>query len=84
MQLSEVQLLAVSHWGIHLVKREDSLQVLKSFPLSDVSSCTAPRPTTISIECPQGRLSLHTPRAQQLSEMVTRFCSENRKVSFFI
>lgn len=79
-----MQLLAVSHWGIHLVKREDNLQVLKSFPLADISSCTAPRPTTISIEGPQTRLSLHTSRAQQLSEMVTRFCSENRKVRFLI
>lgn len=78
-----MQLLAVSHWGIHLVKKEaNNLQVLKSFPLSDISLCTAPRPTAINIECPQGRLSLHTPRAQLLSEMVTRFCSENRKVSF--
>ncbi|KAJ3645965.1 hypothetical protein Zmor_023581 [Zophobas morio] len=81
-QLSEVQLVAVSHWGIHLVKREQNhLQAIKSFPLKDISSCTAPRPTTVSFDGPQGRLSLHTPRAQQLSEMVTKFCAENRKVS---
>ncbi|EFA08775.2 hypothetical protein TcasGA2_TC006465 [Tribolium castaneum] len=81
-QLSDVQLVAVSHWGIHLVKREQThLQVLKSFPLKDIASCTAPRPTTVSFDGPQGRLSLHTPRAQQLSEMVTKYCAENRKSS---
>ncbi|RZB41182.1 unconventional myosin-XV [Asbolus verrucosus] len=79
-QLSEVQLVAVSHWGVHLVKRDQShLQVLKSFALKEIASCTAPRPTTVSFDGPQGRLSLHTPRAQQLSEMVTKFCAENRK-----
>lgn len=81
-QLSEVQILAVTHWGIHLVKRDgNGLQIIKSFPLVDVDSCTAPRPTSVSIEGAQGRITLHTPRAQQISEMVTRFCSENRKVS---
>lgn len=80
-QLSDVELVAVSHWGVHLVQREQShLQVLKSFSLSEITSCTAPRPTTVSLDGPQGRLSLHTPRAQQLSEMVTKFCSEARKV----
>jgi myosin-15 len=81
-QLSEVQLVAVSHWGMHLVKRDQNhFQVIKSFPLKEIASCTAPRPTTVSFDGPQGRLSLHTPRAQQLSEMVTKFCAENRKVS---
>ncbi|XP_066258344.1 unconventional myosin-XV isoform X2 [Euwallacea similis] len=80
-QLSDVQLVAVSHWGVHLVKREQvHLQVIKSFSLSEISSCTAPRPTTVSLDGPQGRISLHTPRAQQLSEMVSRFCGECRKI----
>ncbi|XP_044253727.1 unconventional myosin-XV [Tribolium madens] len=80
-QLSDVQLVAVSHWGIHLVKREQThLQVIKSYPLKDIASCTAPRPTTVSFDAPQRRLSLHTPRAQQLSEMVTKYCAENRKL----
>ncbi|XP_050297745.1 unconventional myosin-XV isoform X2 [Anthonomus grandis grandis] len=80
-QLSDVQLVAVSHWGVHLVKREQTyLQVIKSFPLNEISSCTAPRPTTVSLDGPQGRISLHTPRAQQLSEMVSRFCAEAKKI----
>ncbi|XP_030752101.1 unconventional myosin-XV isoform X2 [Sitophilus oryzae] len=80
-QLSEVQLIAVSHWGVHLVKRESTnLQVIKSFPLNEISACTAPRPTTVSFDGPQGKIALHTPRAQQLSEMVTRFCGEYRKI----
>ncbi|KAK9739373.1 hypothetical protein QE152_g9077 [Popillia japonica] len=79
-QLSDVQLLAVSHWGIHLVKKENNLlQVIKSYSLGDVASCTAPRPTTLCIESPGGRLTLHATRAQQLSEMVTKFCNENKK-----
>ncbi|KAG5895943.1 hypothetical protein JTB14_016344 [Gonioctena quinquepunctata] len=42
-QLSEIQFVAVSHWGIHLARREQShLQVLKSFALADITSCSAP------------------------------------------
>lgn len=82
LQLSEVQLIAVSHWGVHLVRREQNhLQVIRSFALGEIGSCAAPRPTSVSLDSPQGRLSLHTPRAQQLSEMVTKFCAEQRKVS---
>ncbi|XP_017773416.1 PREDICTED: unconventional myosin-XV [Nicrophorus vespilloides] len=80
-QLSEVQLLAVSHWGVHLVKSDGgNLQVIRSISLSEISSCTAPRPTSVSLEGPQGRVSLHTTRAQQLSEMVSKYCAENRKM----
>ncbi|KAL3274440.1 hypothetical protein HHI36_015828, partial [Cryptolaemus montrouzieri] len=79
-QLEEVQLLAVSHWGVHFVKRDhQNLQILRSFPLGEINYCTAPRPTTVSLEGPQGRFSLHTPRAQQLSEMVSKFNAEFRK-----
>lgn len=80
-QLAEIQLLAVSHWGVHFVKKDhQNLQIVRSFPLGEINYCTAPRPTTVSLEGPQGRFSLHTPRAQQLSEMVTKFCGEYRKV----
>ncbi|VEN63077.1 unnamed protein product [Callosobruchus maculatus] len=80
-QLSEVQILAVSHWGVHLVKKEQSqLHILKSFALGEINSCAAPRPTSIILDGAQGRLTLHTPRAQQLAEMVTRFCAEYRKM----
>lgn len=82
LQLSDVQLLAVSHWGIHLVKRETgALRVIASISLGDIASCSAPRPSTVSIEGPQGRVTLHTPRAMQLSDMVSKFCTENKKVS---
>lgn len=81
-QLSDVQLIAVSHWGIHLVKRESNqLQVIKSLALAEVGTCSAPRPTSVMFDGIQGRITLHTPRAQQLSEMVNKFCAENRKVS---
>nr|CAH7758737.1 unnamed protein product [Callosobruchus chinensis] len=80
-QLSEVQILAVSHWGVHLVKKEQNqLHILKSFGLGEINSCAAPRPTSIILDGAQGRLTLHTPRAQQLAEMVTRFCGEFRKM----
>lgn len=83
-QLSDVQLVAVSHWGVHLVKRESNqLQVIRSFALTELGSCSAPRPTSVMFDGVQGRVTLHTPRAQQLSEMVNKFCSENRKVSVF-
>ncbi|KAJ8956705.1 hypothetical protein NQ318_014060 [Aromia moschata] len=57
-------------------------QVIRSFALSDIGSCNAPRPTSVTLDGPQGRLSLHTPRAQQLSEMVSKFCTEYRKRTF--
>ncbi|XP_045475987.1 unconventional myosin-XV isoform X2 [Harmonia axyridis] len=80
-QLADVQILAVSHWGVHFVKRDHQhLQIVRSFPLGEINYCTAPRPTTVSLEGPQGRFTLHTPRAQQLSEMVTKFCGEFRKM----
>lgn len=82
LQLAEVQLIAVSHWGIHLVKKEaGNLRVVASISLGDIGSCTAPRPSTVTIEGPQGRVTLHTPRAIHLSEMVTKFCTEFRRVS---
>lgn len=82
MQLSEVQLVAVSHWGVHLVKKEGGvLRVVASISLGDIATCTPPRPSTVSIEGPQGRITLHTPRAVQLSEMVSKFCTEQRRVS---
>lgn len=81
-QSTEVQLLAVSHWGVHLVRREQTqLQVIKSVALAEISSCTAPRPTSVSLDGSQGRLTLYTPRAQQLAQMVAKFCSEQKKVS---
>lgn len=83
--MSEVQLVAVSHWGVHLVKRESGvLRVIASISFGDIASCTAPRPSTVSIEGPQGRITLHTPRAVQLSEMVSKFSTEYRKVSHLL
>ncbi|KAB0792987.1 hypothetical protein PPYR_12607 [Photinus pyralis] len=82
-QLSDVQLLAVSHWGVHLVRREGSnLHVITSVALGDLRKFSASRPNTVYFEGPQGRFSLHTSRAQQISEMVNKFCAENRKVGF--
>lgn len=81
LQLSDVQLIAVSHWGIHLVKRDSNqLEVIKSMALAEIGACSAPRPTSVMFDGVEGRITLHTPRAQQLSEMVNKFCSENRKV----
>lgn len=74
--------MAVSHWGVHLVRRDQTqLQVIKSVALAEIGSCTAPRPTSVSLDGFQGRLTLYTPRAQQLAQMVTKFCTEQKKVS---
>lgn len=58
-----------------------SLRVIASISLADIATCSAPRPSTVSLEGPQGRVTLHTPRAMQLSDMVNKYCAENRKVS---
>ncbi|KAK4873712.1 hypothetical protein RN001_013072 [Aquatica leii] len=80
-QLSDVQLLAVSHWGVHLVRRDNNiLKVTSSVAFGDLRKFSASRPNTIFFETPQERVSLHTPRAQQISEMVNKFCAENRKL----
>lgn len=74
--------MAISHWGVHLVKRDlNSLQVIASVALNEIGSSMAPRPSTLSLEGPQGRFSLHSSRAQQISEMISKFCVENRRVS---
>lgn len=81
-QSTEVQILAICHWGLHLVKREQTqLHVITSIALSEIGSCNAPRPTSVSLDSSQGRLTLYTPRAQQLAQMVTKFCAEQKKVS---
>ncbi|XP_022921048.1 uncharacterized protein [Onthophagus taurus] len=89
-QLSEVEILAVSHWGLHLVKKQaNSLQVMKSYPLNEVQNCSSPRPTTLTLEFNSSvksnningnKITLWTVRAQQINEMVNKFCGEYKKL----
>lgn len=93
-QLADVNYIAVSHWGLHFVNRREvpvpgtngttahtQLQVIKSFPHTEIVNCSAPRPTNVIIETMRtGRLTLHALRAQQVSEMVMRYGGECRKL----
>lgn len=93
-QLADVNYIAVSHWGLHFVNRREvpmpgtngttaqtQLQVIKSFPHTEIVSCSAPRPTNVILETMRtGRLTLHALRAQQVSEMVMRYGGECRKL----
>ena len=82
--MSKIELVAVSHWGVHLVKREvNHLSSLHSISLMEITDCSAPRPSTLSLDSAQGKVTLHTSRALQIVEMILKFCNEKKKVNFW-
>lgn len=83
-QLPEVTILAVSHNGVYLARRDqESINVLKSFTFTDLHAATTlPRPAALQLTLRNGsRLTLHAPRAQAIQHMVQTFLQEYRQVS---
>lgn len=83
-QMPEVTILAVSHNGVFLARREqDSVTVLKSFMFGDLhGASTLPRPAALQLTLRNGnRLTLHAPRSQAIQNMVQMFLQEYRQVS---
>lgn len=83
-QFPEVSLLAVSHSGIYLARREsDFVNVVRSVPLADLQGAiTLPRPSALQLNLKNGnRIVLHASRATAIQVMIQTFCQEYKKVS---
>lgn len=83
-QMPEVTILAVSHSGVFLARREqDSVTVLKSVFFGDLhAASTLPRPAALQLTLKNGnRLTLHAQRAQAIQNMIQTFLQEYRQVS---
>lgn len=83
-QMPEVTILAVSHNGVFLARREqDTVTVLKAFMFGDLhAASTLPRPAALQLTLRNGnRLTLHAPRAQAIQNMIQVFLLEYRQVS---
>lgn len=83
-QFPDVSLLAVSHSGVYLVRRESEfVNVVRSVPLADLQGAiTLPRPASLQLNLKNGnRIVLHAPRATAIQIMIQTFCQEFKKVS---
>lgn len=88
-QLPDVNLLAVSHSGVYLVRRDHAgsqqqLTVIRAVPFNELSSATAPAhpPATLQLVLRGGaRVTMHALRASPAQQMIAAFCAEYRKVS---
>ncbi|XP_066584309.1 unconventional myosin-XV [Prorops nasuta] len=75
-QHPETQHLAVSHHGLRLVKRASNgdLVILETLPLEDIVSVSPARSGVCVLQISSGvRLPLHTNRAPQLAEMISKY-----------
>lgn len=83
-QFPDVSLLAVSHSGIYLARRESEfVSVVRSVPLADLQGAiTLPRPAALQLNLKNGsRVVLHAPRATAIQIMIQTFCQDFKKVS---
>lgn len=83
-QFPEVSLLAISHSGVYLARREsDFITVVRSVPLAELQGAiTLPRPAALQLNLKNGnRIVLHAPRAAAIQAMIQTFCQEFKKVS---
>lgn len=83
-QFPEVSLLAISHSGVYLARREsDYITVVRSVPLAELQGAiTLPRPAALQLNLKNGnRIVLHAPRAAAIQAMIQTFCQEFKKVS---
>ncbi|XP_018350693.1 PREDICTED: unconventional myosin-XV isoform X2 [Trachymyrmex septentrionalis] len=75
-QHPETQHVAVSHHGLRLIKRtlNGDLIILETLPLEDIVSVNSSRPGVCVLQIASGvRLPLHTNRAPQLTEMISKY-----------
>lgn len=83
-QLQDVKMIAVSHNGICLAKRDqDEVAVIKSFSFTELHSVvTLPRPFALQFSFRNGnRLTFYVPKAQAVQTMVQQYLQEYRQVS---
>lgn len=83
-QIPEVSILAVSHSGVYLARRDtDYITVIRSVPFAELQgAATLPRPAALQLNLKNGnRTTLHAPRAPAIQNMVQTYCQEFRQVS---
>lgn len=83
-QLPEVSILAVSHSGVYLARRDnDYISVIHSVPYAELSGATTlPRPASLQLNLKNGsRVILHAHRAFAIQQMIQAFCQEYKQVS---
>ena len=84
-QHPDVQHIAVSHHGIRLLKRlaNGDLTILETIPLEDIVSVSNSRTGVCSVQVLSGvRLPLHTNRAPQLAEMISKYVRQVSHTTF--
>ncbi|XP_055693638.1 unconventional myosin-XV isoform X1 [Lutzomyia longipalpis] len=82
-QLPEVSILAVSHSGVYLARRNsEHLLIIRSVPFADLQGATTlPRPAALQLTLRNGnRVTLHAPRAPAIQTMVQTFCQEFKMI----
>lgn len=82
-QFPEVSILAVSHTGVYLARRDtDHVTVIRSVPFNDLQGATTlPRPAALQLNLRNGnRLTLHAPRAPAIQSMVQAYSQEYKQV----
>lgn len=85
-QLPEVSILAVSHSGVYLARRDgDFISVIHSVPYAELSGATTlPRPASLQLNLRNGsRVILHAHRAFAIQQMIQAFCQEYKQVRFY-
>lgn len=81
-QMPDVQMVAVSHTGMHLVKRQrsdsgDALSVLDTLGFEDIADVTVPRSCTVHILLRNGGwMTVYSPKAAHIQNMVHKFVLE--------
>lgn len=86
-QLPEVSILAVSHSGVFLARRDtENVTVIRSMPFTELQgAATLPRPAALQLNLRNGnRVVLHAVRATAIQTMVQSFCQEYRQVCAII
>lgn len=86
-QLPEIAILAVSHSGVFLARKEqDFVTVQKALSFADLTNATTlPRPAALQLTLRNGnRFALHAPRAQAIQSMIQSFLQEYRQVSYVL
>nr|CAD7264058.1 unnamed protein product [Timema shepardi] len=82
-----VQLLAVSHSGVRLLRREatpvdETLQVLDTFSFEEIAETSVPKGSAVQIMLTSGgRVLLYTHRANQVHTMIDKYTIDSEKLS---
>lgn len=82
-QLPDISLLAVSHNGVCLAKRNtEHFIMIRSIPFAELHGVSLPRPAALQLSLPNGnRVTLYAPRAAAIQNMIQLFCNDYKQVS---